>query len=134
MDNVAKFARDTIRAAATGLGWPKRTIRTIFKYSDLKADELPRSVRSSLVGVRKGAPPRLDREIYKEWRASASKNPKANRGKGELLGMSLAAMFEFGTSKIQARPAFRRTYEAMKSKLRRDLVNVYRKAVESFNR
>lgn len=130
LSSVAEFARDSIRSSARAIGWPRRIIDTIFKFGDIRQDSLPRSVRASLVGVRRGAPPRRDEEIYREWRASGkNKSPNRKRGAGDLIGMSLASMYEFGTTKIYARPAFRVTYKAIQGRLRQQLIDGYKRII-----
>lgn len=133
--NTARGVRDDIRNAANQLGWPRATVKSVFAFGDLRAEELPRTVRASLVGVRKGAPPRKDEQIYKEWHARGdNKSPRKKAGGGTLIGMSLAAMYEFGTTKLQARPAFRFAYNLAKPKVRQDLIAGYKNIIESFNR
>ena len=135
MNTAAQFVRDSIRSAASAGGWPQRTIKTIFKFGDLAEGQLPRSVKASLVGIRKGAPPRRDDEIYREWRASANnKSPNRKRGGGELVGMSLAAMYEFGTTKMAARPAFRDTFQRLRGQVRKMLIEGHKRVIEEFNR
>ena len=135
MNNAAKFGRDAIRVAAATGGWPNRLIETIFKFGDIAKGDLPRSLRASLVGIRKGAPPRKDPTIYKEWKARGENvSPRKKRGAGELIGMSLATMYEFGTTKMAARPAFRDTYKAIRPIIRLRLIEGYKRIIEGFNR
>ncbi len=135
LNETATFTRDAIRSSASAGSWPSRTIKTIFAFGDMAADSLPRSLRASLVGIRKGAPPRLDKEIYREWRASGTNtSPRKKRGGGTLIGMSLAAMFEFGTSKVQARPAFRDTVTRLRSTIRKRLVTSYKAIIEDLGK
>jgi hypothetical protein len=134
MDGISRTLRDAIRWRAAGMGWPRDTIRSIFKSSDLREGDLPRSVKASLVGARKGAPPRRDEKLYREWRASGNNtSPRKKRGAGELIGMSLAAMYENGTTRMLPRPAFRPAYDANKSQIRKLLIAGYKRIIESFN-
>jgi HK97 gp10 family phage protein len=143
MQDVAVFLRDAIRSEARAAGWRKESIRSIFAYSDLSREirsdgresQFSRRLRTSLVGVRKGAPPRFDPKLYTEWVASPNnKSPKRERSGGEIIGMSFAAMFEFGTSKMPARPAFRTAYNKVKGQVRLMLINRLKTIIESANR
>jgi hypothetical protein len=135
LNETAAFTRDAIRSSASAGGWPSRLMKTIFAFGDTAADSLPRTLRASLVGIRKGAPPRLDRNIYREWRASSTNtSPRKKRGGGTLMGMSLAAMYEFGTSKIQGRPAFRPTVTRLRSTIRQRLITSYKAIIEDLGK
>lgn len=135
LNDTAAFTRDAIKTSASAGGWPSRLMGTIFAFGDVAADTLPRSLRASLVGIRKGAPPRRDDAIYREWKARGDNtSPRKKRGGGSLIGMSLAAMFEYGTSKIQARPAFRPTVTRLRSTIRQRLIASYKDIIEDLGK
>ena len=79
---------------ATGKHWPKRAIASAFTYSKPDAREGTRKRATALFGIRKRGRSRPYAPGYVEWA-------------GGTRGMSLATMFELGTSKMSARPAFR---------------------------
>jgi len=92
---------------ATSKRWPKRAIASAFTYSKPDPRERTRKRATALFGIRKRGRNK-DAPGYVEWA-------------GGTLGMSLATMFELGTSKMSARPAFRPSVyasrEAMKDKI-----------------
>lgn len=143
MAEASAFAWRAIRSMATANGWPRASIDSIFWYGSLKREYnlrgaetgFSRRLRASLVGVRKGAPPRYDDDIYREWRASPNnKSPNRKRSGGQTIGMSLAAMYEFGTTKMAARPAFRPAYQASKAAIRKIIIEGYREIIRRANR
>jgi len=107
--------RDQMRNKATAANWPSRLQEAIFAYTDMSKS--PRGKIAGLVGVKTGAPPRFDPAIYKEWTPNAgntSRRAKKQKARREQtghdpakIGMSLAAMFEYGTSRMRSRPAIR---------------------------
>ena len=83
------------------------------------------SERSSMVGVRTGAEPRLDRAQYKEWGGS----------KGNLKGMSLGRIFESGTHRgIKPVKYFRSAVLETKGKVVSILTNAYKHAILRLNK
>lgn len=78
---------------ATGKRWPKRAIASAFTYSRPDPRERTRKRTTALFGIRKRGRNK-NAPGYVEWA-------------GGTRGMSLATMFELGTSKMSARPAFR---------------------------
>lgn len=102
---AAQILRDRMRSNAAAQGWPRRLIRAIFKYNDPGAKG---RWGSALAGVRTGAPPHRDNEIYREWKARYEFQPltfsrrkgmkvKDLNPAGKLIGMSLARIYESGT-------------------------------------
>ena len=98
---------------ATGKRWPKKAIASAFTYAKPQPGEQSRKRATSLFGIRKKGRAAPYAPGYVEWFAAKSppKHPKKQvtrkRAPGELTGMSLATMFELGTTKIGARPAFK---------------------------
>jgi hypothetical protein len=79
--------------------YPQEVIQSIFSSRKLPPSIKIRKKPSALAGVAKG-------ETIREWRATS--NPRSSRAKvgvGGKVAMSLATMFEFGTSKMPARHA-----------------------------
>ncbi len=144
MAEASKFLRDAIRSEATAQGWRRASIAAIFWYGELKSQYnaitgretgFSRRLRANLVGVRKGAPPRFDESIYAEWNASpTNKSPRRKRSGGQLIGQSFASMFEFGTSKMAARPAFRPAYQKAKGRVRQIIIDGYKRIINDANR
>jgi len=122
---VSEFLRDKIRSTAAARGVPKRVQAAVFAFTDLSKGQTARKQRSTLVGVRKGAPPRRDSRLYVEW-----------KGSGKTIGMSLATIFEKGTrdKRIKPRRYFRDAYFSARSAILTRLTAAYKQAIESFNR
>jgi HK97 gp10 family phage protein len=143
MADASKLLRDAIRAKAIGQNWKKESVEAIFWYGEQKRQYsavsgretgYSRRIRANLVGIRKGAPPRSDPKIYAEWVASPNnKSAKRKRAGGEIIGQSFASMFEFGTSKMLPRPAFRPAYQQMKSTIRRMIIEGYKRIIKEAN-
>jgi hypothetical protein len=121
---VSEFFRDRIRAVASARGVPRRVQGAVFAFTDLSRGQTARKQRATLVGVRKGAPPRRDNRLYVEW-----------RGTGKTIGMSLATIFEKGTKSKSIKPKryFRDAYFASRAVVLNRLTAAYTKAIESFN-
>lgn len=113
--DASVWFRNQAREKARAAGWPDHVIKAIFAFTDMERS--PKGKIAGLAGVRTGAPPRFDAELYKEWSPNAGNNSrrakkqKARRQEAghdpSKIGMSLAAMFEYGTSRMRARPAMR---------------------------
>ena len=120
--------RDKIRAVARANDVPKRVQNAVFSFSDPNAPKGTRKKRSALVGVRKGAPPRRDPNLYVEW-----------KGSGKTIGMSLATIFEKGTRKqngngIRGKYYFLLSVKSMQAKLIRRATDIYKSAVDRLNK
>ena len=137
----AGMLKARVKANAEAQGWPKAVIAAIFTYADMAKDRRKR--RAALAGVRKGAPPRRDMKIYREWYPGRSKSMRAKslvlpgtksaKGTGlQKIGMSLASMFEYGTSKMSARPAFRPALKAAQQQVLQHIANGYKYVIEHF--
>lgn len=144
MADASKYLSDSIKAEATSAGWRRASVAAIFWYGEVKAQYsalsgretgFSRRLRANLVGIRKGAPPRQDDSIFAQWKAGANnKSPKRKRGGGQLIGQSFASMFEFGTSKMAARPAFRPGYQKAKGRVRQIIIDGYKRIISQANR
>ncbi len=149
LGDAADMVKVQARANAQAQKWPKAVIAAIFSYADIdKArGKFKYSIRGALAGIRKGAPPRRDMEIYREWNPGRSwggivggyLHPTGKRVlkkglvSGRLIGMSLASMFEFGTSKMAARPAFRPALRATRQRVLQFVANGYRGVIEQLS-
>ncbi len=121
---AADMIRDAARQNARSQNWPAQVVDAIFSYKDVSKAKTKKQ-RAALVGVRTGAPPHLElhtkqqKGLYVEWFPGRSQSRRAKSlvipgtlsakgdGSKQKVGMSLARMFESGTSKMRARPAFR---------------------------
>ena len=104
-DEIGSVAKRT----AESKGLPKSISDAIFVDAGLKGIE-SRQKLSALVGVRK-------KTSMVEWRASSSSqmNAKAKIGTGGRVAMSLATMFEYGTSIMPPKPYLRPAIESGRS-------------------
>lgn len=127
---VSHYLRDKIRSNAAGRGVPNRVQAAVFAFTDMDKGRTSRKQRSTLVGVRKGAPPRKDSRLYVEWGGHGR-----HGGSGANLGMSLATIFEKGTKRgIKPRRYFRDAYFSARSTILVRITAAYKSAIESFNR
>ena len=83
---------------ATGKRWLKEAIASAFTYAKPQPGEQSRKRATSLFGIRKKGRAAPYAPGYVEW---------WGKSQGRYIGMSLATMFELGTSKMSARPAFK---------------------------
>ena len=122
--DAADSIRDVARRNARSQGWPDQVVDAIFSFKDFSKAKTKKQ-KAAMVGIRTGAPPHLElhtrqqKGLYVEWFPGRSKSTRAKslvlpgtksaKGDGSLqkVGMSLGRMFESGTSKMKARPAFR---------------------------
>jgi hypothetical protein len=82
-----------MRRSAQDRGWPHEVANSLFAFARPAAGK----PTAALYGVRKRGRARPWAPAYVEWGKRA----------GKPLGESLATMFEYGTSKMRARPAVR---------------------------
>lgn len=121
---VSEYLRDKIKSSAASKGVPNRVQAAVFAFTDLTKGKTARKQRSTLVGVRKGAPPRKDSRLYVEW-----------NGTGKTIGMSLATIFEKGTTRgIKPTRFFRTALFSSRSYVLQRLTAAYKTAIESLNR
>lgn len=99
---AAKTIKEKAVSNATSQGWPKQVVNSIFTFNDPAKDKPKRT--AALVGINK-------QKSMLQWTAAANpKSPKAKVSPGGKIAMSLATMYEFGTSRMKAKPAFRKAY------------------------
>lgn len=125
---AANVVRDQARKNAASGNVPRRLYSgakpAIFSFADFDAATDKRGMRSAMVGVRTGAPPRKDSRLYVEW---------GKRG-GHMKGMSLGRIFESGTKRgIKPRRFFRSAWFATRSKVLSILTSAYTEAIRRFN-
>jgi hypothetical protein len=105
-------AADLWRRAANALvrtnRWPHEVHDTAFIDARWPQSRRGKTKISVIFGFPKRGRARPYRPGYVEW----------GKREGKLLGMSLNTMFEFGTSKMAARPAYRPALQTQKSAMR----------------
>jgi len=115
---VSRFLRDKARLNVAMAGGPRRVRAAIFAFTDFDASKDTRRKRSTLVGVRTGARPRLDKNIFFEW----------GKGTGRR-GMSLGRIYESGTRFVRGSRFFRNAVFSTKTAILNRLAEAYRDAV-----
>lgn len=124
---VSDELRDKTKLRRAIKSAPRRLDKAIFSFSDLSKVRSKAKRRSVLVGVKTGAPPRLDTNLYKRWgRRLNAHNVVTKRA----VGMSIARMFESGTSKIQPMNFFASAITQSRSGILKRLAEAYSRAVE----
>lgn len=119
-------------AARSALGSKSRRVTAAtFAFADLDAGRTRAQKRSSLVGVRTGAPPRLDRTIYRVWGVGSTRKNGTTATNG--LGISLGRIFESGTRYQRGTRFFSAAIRNGKSAAISTLVNAYKDAIRIFN-
>lgn len=126
LGELAKKGASMLEAEARSQGWPEDAIESIFVYSKLDPKESRRRRGpAALFGFRKRGRSQPWAPGYREWFPGRSKSTRAKSlvlpglkskaGTLQKVGMSLATMFEFGTSKMRARPAMRKVIARMRA-------------------
>jgi HK97 gp10 family phage protein len=121
---AAEIIATEARSNAAANSVPQRVRNSIFVFADPKKDKPRRS--SALVGVNK-------QRTMIEWTARSSFSPRAKVAPGGKVAMSLASMFERGTTRMKARPYFTPAVKTMRQKALDYLVHGYRETLEKFN-
>jgi hypothetical protein len=121
--------RDAARAAIGGKS--QRVTAATFAFYDLDAGRTKAQKRSSLVGVKTGAPPRLDRTLYRVWGAGSTRKNGSVATHG--LGISLGRILETGTRYQRGTRFFSTAIRSTKSRAIGLLVNAYKDAIRIFN-
>lgn len=109
----------------------RRVTAATFAFADLDAGRTKAQKRTSLVGVRTGAPPRLDRSIYRVWGAGSTRRNGTTATNG--LGISLGRIFESGTRYQRGTKFFSSAIRASKSRAIQTLITAYKDAIRLFN-
>jgi len=131
-DGFARAAAVIRDAARTAIGSRSRRVAgATFAFYDLDAGRTKAQKRSSLVGVRTGAPPRLDRSIYRVWGAGSTRKNGTTATNG--LGISLGRIFESGTRYRRGTRFFSAAIRNTKSQAIQTLVTAYKDAIHIFN-
>jgi HK97 gp10 family phage protein len=122
LGKAANMFRQQAVANASSEGLPKEVADSIFAFGRLRGKV--RKNPSALVGVKRGK----GTPAYVEWQAAggpgarsavgSGKDIKAKSASGRTIGMSLATMFEFGTSKMAPRPFFLRALKEKKAEVK----------------
>lgn len=116
-------------------GWPARAIEGMFAYAGLKDNRPPIGGKwgTSLAGEAK-------KRSMIEWTAGKTAPREDKSGKhaerkvapGGKVAMSLATMYEFGTTRLVPRPALRPAITAVRGRIVAVLAEGFRKVIESF--
>lgn len=104
MAQIAQHGEWMLKAEARDQNWPHEAVESTFAYGKMPPAR-KRGGPSALFGFRKRGRTRPWAPGYVEW----------GKRTGKLVGESLATMFEFGTSKMSARPAMRIVVQAMRA-------------------
>ena len=129
LERAAVMLRD---AARTALGGRSRRVKeATFAFYNLNAGRTKAKKRTSLVGVRTGAPPNWDRTIYRVWGAGSTRKNGTTATNG--LGISLGRIFESGTRYQRGTRFFSSAIRNGKSAAISTLVNAYKEAIRIFN-
>ncbi len=130
--DAAVIVRNQARANAVAAGWPHKAIESAFAFNR-PSDEMTKRTRA-LAGVGK-------RKSMVEWTA-AEHQARFSRvlqggvhkvAPGGKVAMSLAAMFEFGTSRMVARPAWRPALTSTRSNVRNKVRETYTAVLKMFD-
>lgn len=134
LTEAANVIKTEGQSRARTQGWPGRTIGTFFTFADPEGMRPKKT--TALTGIRTGAPTmrgKKDTRIYKEWKAASTKSPRAKQPVGALIGESLASMYEHGTTRMQAKPAFRPAVAAARGRVKAALIAGYKRVIDSFD-
>lgn len=115
--DIAQRGAKRIRAEAQSQHWPYKAIESVFAYTRRHNES---KVMSTLCGIRKRGNSKPWAAGYVEW----------GKRTGKLLGESLATMYEYGTSKLSARPAMRPVMSEMRSTVPKNIADGYRSIIE----
>ena len=125
LGDAASIVREQVRASMMIAGWPSILVtRAAFGVSKTRG----RKKLTALAGMSKGFKDPSN-PLYIEWRAARRPSPFAlkavtrNVPPGGLVGMGWATMWEFGTTRMPAHPAFRPAIQMVRSKVRETVAN-----------
>lgn len=142
---VAEDLAEAIRQASKAVGAPKDVQDSIFSYSKGSKFFTRRRTKyrlTGLVGVNRGYKSGgRTGPSYFEWVTTTNPGVVSRKGggwsivrkrnKGTTLGMSLASVYEYGTSNRYARPYFRPTVNAKIAMIRKGATEAMLKAIEA---
>lgn len=118
---IAKAGADLARAKAKSANWPHDAVESIFEHGKPGQD---RYKVTALFGVRKRGRERPWAVGYREW----------GKRTGHIVGESLATMFEYGTSKMDKRPAIRPTVTELRRTVPQDAADGLKQVVAKYTR
>lgn len=105
LGQIANTGEWMLKAEARDQHWPHEAIESTFSYAKMPPTNRRKNGPSALFGIRKRGRSKPWAPGYAEW----------GKRTGKLVGESLATMYEFGTSKMSARPAARAVVSAMRA-------------------
>ncbi len=134
--DAAGVARDEIYSQAAAQNVPKRALQDIYIYIRQPNGTGKQTSVASLAGLRKRGRA-SDAHGYVTWYASKQKGAfdktehtkrkgKSLRIQGTKIGENLATMWEFGTTKMQARPFFRPAISAVRNSVLQIIADGYK--------
>lgn len=138
---AAAAVRDSIYSHAEAQNVPHEALEDIYMYVRQPGGEGKRDSIAALAGLRK-AGRRLDAHGYVTWFAGKQRgafDKTTNRKKGAVLvvpgsgrkiGENLGTMWEFGTTKMAARPFFRPAIAAVRSTVLSIIADGYKAILE----
>lgn len=135
---AAVYVRDKARRNAQAGGAPKRLHSgarpAIFAFTDYDATRDTKRSRSALVGVRTGLSAKTpDQKLYITWGHGVKRKKGGSVAHGGL-SMSLARVFESGTSRgIKARRYFRNAVFGSRGQVLSFLTKAYEAAIRQIN-
>lgn len=116
---VAAAAKSNARA----VGAPSEVTEAIFTYRGLPPEHKAKRRPAALVGVGK-------QDSLRQWRAGRiPKSPRAKVAPGGAVAMSLAAMYEFGTSRRPATAFFSNALRANRAAVRAKIQDNLRQVI-----
>lgn len=140
--NAAAVVRDAIYASAESQNVPHRALEDIYLYIRQPNGQGKRDSIAALAGLRKKGR-RADAHGYVTWfaglqRGSFDKTNRTRRKRGadfvpasgRRIGENLATMWEFGTTKMRARPFFRTAISSVRGTVLAIIADGYKAILE----
>lgn len=131
VQQASAMLRQRIRANMAAQGWP-RDIQGYTFATDPTGSKSNSKRFESLTGISKGHKT-AGHPMYREWNAGkTSKSKRAKVSPGGKVGMGWPTMWELGTSKIRAKPAFRPAIEQSRAAIVKALTDGFTKVLNEY--
>lgn len=140
--NAAVATRDAIYSYAEAAGIPKDALEDVYVYTRQPGGAGKRDSIAALAGLKKMGNPLA--QGYTTWYAGKQtgqfeKTSRSRKrrgilvvpGKGTKIGENKATMFEFGTTKMQAKPFFRPAISAIRGTVLQIIADGYKAILEA---
>ena len=125
---AANIGRFEVEREMHEQNWPHETLECVFTYD--KAGKS--STVSALLGIRKRGRSRPYAPAYVEWGLGMAGRKRVRKDTpSHLVGESLATMYEMGTSRQSAKPAFRPAVTATKAVMLAEIATGFQQIIES---